>query len=240
MTRAQAEKKSVTRRSAMFLRRRGWSYDTPRNGLRTRIVALLDDRHPWWDWGHRLMIVVGSDFGGNWAEPRPPTWWYRRGPAKPMARTGFRTHPLSTYEVITSYSEFRDRTAGLNEDQMYEWQAIGTNQDGELHLGHQYWGGQFFGLASGDVALLRRYLRMWRRLDWWGLRSWLWKQGLHAAVHAKKPRSCYEVPPRGMGGYDHWHCELRRGHAGMHRFRSHLWGEVDGEPICAHVPEVTA
>lgn len=215
----------------MFLRRRGWYYDTPRNGLRTRIVALLDCRDPWWDWGHRLMVVVGRDFGGNWSEPVPPTWWYRQGPAKHQVRTGFPTHPPSTYEVITTYDEYRASVDGLNEDQRSEWQAIGTNQDGDLHLGHQFWGGQFYGLCKADTFLLRRYLRAWHRLDWWGLRTWLWQQGLHAAVHRKRPGACNQAPPRGQGGYDHWHCTLRRGHDGMHRFNAYVWGEIGGETI---------
>lgn len=86
-------------------------------------------------------------------------------------------------------------------------------------------------VTMSDAALLRRYLRMWHRLDWYGLRSWLYAQALHSAVHERKPFSCQAVPPRGTGGYDHWHCQLRRRHDGMHRFNNYVWGDVGGEDL---------
>lgn len=215
------------------MRRRGWSHKTPDNGLRRRLWSLNIDHHPWWDWGHPLMTLTGTDMGGNWQEPEPPTWYYRRGPAKRMWRTGYPRHPLSTFEVITDYETFRARTEGLNEDEMYEWSAICVDQDGQLQLGHRYWGKDFYGLASDEVALLRRYLRMWRRLDWFGLRSWLYSQGLHAAVDQRKPFTCQATPPPGQGGYSHWHCREKRKHDGMHRFNNYVWGEIDGEEIGA-------
>jgi hypothetical protein len=220
------------KRLARLMRKRGW-YASPNNGLRQRLYSLATDHHPWWDWGHPLMILVGRDECGNWSEPRPETWWYRQGPPRRMWRTKYPRHPLSTYQVVTDYTEFRSLTEGLNEDQMYEWQAIYCTSDGDLSLGRRYWGGNFYGLSKADCALLRRYLRAWRRLDWWGLRSWLYAQGLHAAVYTKKPFACNHVPPRGQGGYDHWHCKLKRGHDGMHRVGSYVWGEIGGETIGA-------
>jgi hypothetical protein len=208
---------------ARLMRKRGWHYRTPSNGLRHRIHDLTASRHRWWDWGHPLMILTGVDFGGSWSEPTPPTWWYRKGDPKHQVLTRFPKHPLSTFEVIKDYATFRARTEGLNEDGMYEWQAIGTNQDGDLHLGHQYWGGGFYGLNHWDVALLRRYLRMWHRLDWFGMRSWLYRQGLHQAVHTKRPFRCNLTPPRGSGGYSHWYCGLKRKHDGPHRFGNYEW-----------------
>jgi hypothetical protein len=206
-----------------WMRRRNWNYQKPQDGLRHRLYDLVSERHPWYDWGHQLMILTGSDFGGNWSEPSPPTWWYRLGPPKHMVRTGYPRHPLSTFEIVTEYDEFRARTKGLNEDQMYEWKAIGTNQDGDLHLGHRYWGGTFYGMPECEVALLRRYLRMWHRLDWFGLRSWLYSQGLHAAVNHKVPWTCQVSPPKGSGGYSHWFCDQKRKHSGPHRYRNYEW-----------------
>jgi hypothetical protein len=218
---------------ARLMRKRAWGWKTPRNGIRSRLYSLTIEHHPWWDWGHRLMILTGTDMAGNWSEPEPPTWWYRRGQAKPMWRTGFPRHPMRSFEIVTDYEEFRRRTEGLNEDGMYEWQAIAVNEDGQLILGHQYWGGNFYGLAGDEVALLRRYLRMWRRLDWFGARSWLYSLGLHAAVHRKVPRSCQAQAPKGQGGYDHWYCQLPRRHDGMHRYNNYVWGDIGGEPIGA-------
>jgi len=219
----------------------GWHKSKHDNRITGRIHhLLLRNNRRWWDWGHSVMILVGTCRGGNYDAPSPPTWWYRLGPPKPMWRTKWPRHPLSTFQVVTDYEEFHRLTEGLNEDQMYEWQAICVDQDDELQLGHRYWGGNFYGLRKWDVALLRRYLRMCRRHDWFGLRSWLYGQALHAAVHQRKPFTCQATPPRNSGGYDHWHCTLRRRHDGMHRFNNYMWGEVGGEEIghVVHVPEV--
>lgn len=218
-----------------FLRDRGWNR-RPDGSLRHRLYRATSER-PWWDWGRRLMDLTGRPFCGSYDEPKPPTWWYRQGQPKRMWRTGFPRHPLSTYEVITDWETFHKRTAGLNEDQMYEWQAINVNEDGELQLGHRYWGGNFYGLSRADTALLRRYLRAWRRRDWYGLRSWLYAQGLHATVYRRKPFACNARPSKGHGGYDHWACQLKRRHDGMHRFGAYTWGEIEGEPIGAYSPQ---
>lgn len=211
---------------ASHLRKRGWTYDTPTNSLRSRIVHILDTR-PGWDWGHMLMVAVGDDVCGNYSEPEPPTWFYRFGPPKRMFFTNYPRHPLSTIEVITDYAEFNARTKGLNEDQMYEWKAICASQDGELQLGHQYWGGRFFGLNKWETALLAKYLRRHRIRTWFGLRPWLYTIGLHATVHRKRPFRCHITPPKGSGGYSHWHCEQPRRHQGPHRFGNYDW---DGDP----------
>lgn len=216
------------RRVETFLRKRGWNHKTPRDGIRRRIYCLASDRRPWYDWGHRLMILVGDDDCGNWSEPEPATWWYRPGEPKRMWRTGY---PRPTFEIVTDYKTFKERVEGVNDDERERWSAISTNQDGELILGRQYWGGRFFGMTKAETALLRRYLRAWRRHDWYGLRSWLYSQGLHAAVYVRKPGACNAAPPKGQGGYDHWLCHERRGHDGFHRFRSYAWGDVGGEPI---------
>lgn len=213
------------------MRKRGWNRTPHRDGLRARAYSLCVQHTPWWDWGHRVMILTGSGMGGNWQEPKPPTWWYRLGPPTRMRRTGYPRHPLSTFEVITDYRTFSERTKGLNEDEMYEWNAIYVDQDGALSLGHRFWGGTFYSLKKCEVALLRRYLRMWRRHDWWGLRSWLYTVALHAAVHQRKPFTCQQTPPQGAGGYSHWHCTEKRGHDGLHRFRNCTWGEIGGEPL---------
>lgn len=226
-----AERRRIRDPLARWMRKQGWYGEAPRDGLRSRLYSLTIERHPWWDWGHRLMVLTGSDMGGNWQEPKPPTWWYRSGEPKRMWRTGYPRNTRSTFLVVTDYDEFKARTEGLNEDDMYAWSAITVDQDGELILGKRYWGGSFYGLRQGEVALLRRYLRMWHRLDWFGARSWLYSQGLHAAVYRKKPRTCQAVPPKGQGGYDHWFCMLPRRHDGMHRFRNYVWGDVGGEEV---------
>lgn len=199
-------------------------------GLRDRLRSLLLDRHPWWDWGHRLMVLFGDNEGGNWSEPEPPTWWYRQVGNRRMWRTGY---PRRKLGVVKSYDEFKRLTEGLNSDELYAWSALAFDQDGQLILGHRYWGQAFYGLPRDELRLLRRYLRKARRHDWWGLRTWLWQQGLHAAVYRKKPFTCGSVPGKGQGGYDHWRCDLKRRHEGLHRTGNYVWGEIAGEPIGA-------
>lgn len=201
------------------------------DGIRARMRSLLIDRHGWWDWGHRLMILTGSDHGGNWGNPEPPTWWYRAVPGKPMWRTGY---PRHRFEIITDYWRFREIYEPLREDARYEWKAFAMNQDRELVLGKQYWGGPFYGLRRDEQRLLGRYLRMCRRHDWYGIRSWLYAQGLHAAVDHRRPWRCNASPPQGTGGYSHWHCHEPRRHAGLHRCNNYVWGEINGEQIGAH------
>lgn len=210
-----------------FARKRNWHRIENRNSLRARLYSLSWNRHPWWDWGHRMMVFVGMDFGGNWSEPSPSTWYYRAGPAKRMWRTNYPIHPLSTYQIVKTYDEFRELTRGLDEesDAHYEWKAICVDQDGDLRLGRQYWGGNFYGLNHWEFKLLRRYLIKWNRLNWYGLRSWLYSQALHAAVNQRKPFSCQETPPRNAGAYSHWHCQLKKRHDGPHRFNAAEWSQ---------------
>lgn len=224
-------KVAKTRRSTKLARKLGfYRHD---NGVRSRIYSLTLCRDPWWQWGHRLMILTGTNEGGNWSEPEPPTWWYRRSETKRMWRTGYPR--VRSFEIIRGdYAEFQRRTDGLNEDQMYEWQALNISQDGELQLGHRYWGGSFYGMRKDEVHILRSYLRAWHRMDWFGARSWLWSQGLHHAVNGYRPGACGVVPPRESSGYSHWHCECDRRHIGPHRFRAYEW--VDGGDV-VYVPQ---
>lgn len=218
-----AVRRTLRRRAEYWLRRHG-----------QRRLAEVVRQRPWWDWGHLLMALVGQDDCGNWSEPEPPTWYYRLGQGRRMWRTGYPIHPLRTIEVIKDYTTFRERTDGLNEDEMYEWKAICANQDGQLVLGKQYWGGGFYGLTRWEARLLAKYLRHWRRLDWWGARAWLYSQGLHAAVHQRKPLTCQAVPPKGSGGYSHWYCDQKRRHDGPHRFRNYVWWDTGGR--VQHLP----
>jgi len=179
MAKAMAAK---TKRIERWMRKRGWSYKTPNNGLRRRLWATASSRNRWRDWGHYLMIWVGTDFGGNWSEPDPPTWYYREDSSVPMKFTGYPQHPRSTYTIIKDYTTFMEMTHDLNEDQMYIWKAFCWSQDRELHLGHQYWGGRYFGLSRWELPLLKDYVKMSHRYDWYGARSWLYSLGLHATV----------------------------------------------------------
>lgn len=206
-----------------------------KRGFRGRLYHLLIIRDPWWRWGSRLRQLVGMSVMDRGDEPRPPSWFYVPAPPKHMWVTGY---PRRRYRLVKNWEQMRAETKGLNEDQMYDWKAINASQDGDLQFGHMYWGGGFHGLDYAEQRLLLRYLLRWELTNWFGIRSWLWHQGLHNALHATRPGSCKQVPPRGSGGYDHWHCALDRGHGGLHRFRDYQWGEVGGAQMPAvHMPE---
>lgn len=225
---------TLQRRVEKTLRSRGWNRG--HGTIRNRVWSLAYDRHPWWDWGHKVMIVVGSDFGGNWDSPKPPTWWYRDAPSGTMWRTGY---PRRRYEIVDNYEQYRTLTKGANDDEKERWKAIGPNQDGDLHLGRQFWGGNFYGLDYAEMPIVLRYLLRWQLANWCGARSWLYSQALHAAVYRRKPGACNQPPPKDAGGYSHWFCEEKRGHSGHHRYGNTVWGEVAGEFMpCTHVPEV--
>lgn len=216
------------KRLSRWMLKAGWNMSRHDNHLRGRLYALASVHSPWWNWGDRLMVLVGQNDCGNWSEPSPTTWWYRRTSPHRMWRTGYPIHRHRDFQIVTDHAEFERLTAGLNKDEMYEWQALNVNQDGELQLGHHYWGGNFYGMRRDEWWLVARYLRRFRRRNLWGLRSWLYALALNASVHRRKPFACHATPPPGSGGYSHWHCTLRRNHDGLHRYNNCVWGEIDG------------
>ena len=221
------------RRAERWMRRdMKWNMSKHQHTIRGHILSAVSSWRPWWNWGSPVMALVGTSFGGSASEPKPPTWWYRKMSPRFERFSGFPRHPLSTFEIVKDYDAFAERTRGLNEDEMYEWQAIGANQDGDLHLGHRYWGGAFYDLNRWDVPLLRRYLFRWRLTDWFGLRTWIYRQANHAAVYQRKPGSCAVGTPAHSGGYRHWRCEYPRRHEGEHRYGAYTWSE--SFPLVVH------
>lgn len=197
--------------------KRRWYYETPDGGVRSRIVALLRERHPWWDWGHRMMILVGRSWCGNWTEPRPPDIWYRQGPTKRNRRGHYRT----TWVVVRSYDEYRRQVEQGHQD----WKCIQVQDDGgTLAMGY-YDSMNFYGLSRSELPILFRFLVRWALTDWLGIRRWLYFRALHSAVYQRKPFSCQAIPPKGSGGYDHWLCQEKKRHSGPHRFRNTAWDD---------------
>lgn len=199
-------------------------YKFRRKHRRTADVLFCQHGHPWWDWGHRVMALTGSDFGGNWDCPKPSTWFYTRTASKPRRWTGY---PRSKALVIKDWETMRAMTAGLDEDGMYEWQAVGMDQDGDVILGRRYWGGDFHSLDYWEAPVVLRWLIMWRLNDLFGFRSWLYSCGLKAVVYRRKPFACHQAPAKGSNGYDHWLCTERRRHKGPHRMGNYTWSDGD-------------
>lgn len=220
MSEKMAAPRNTTRRRLeryLTLKRR-WYYETPDNGLRSRIVALLRENHPWWDWGHRVMTLVGRNWCGNWSEPKPPDIWYRQGPSK-LRRGKART----TWVVVRSYDEYLRQVEQGHQD----WKCIQV-QDGGWTLAMGYYDSMnFYGLTRSEVPILLRFLVRWALTDWLGIRRWLYFRALRAAVNRKVPFRCQATPPKGTGGYSHWHCSEKKRHAGPHRFNNYTWTDGD-------------
>lgn len=180
-------------------------------GLAHRLLTIRVDRRRWYDWGHMLMTLVGQNRTGDYDAPRGRDLWYR-----------FANENESRGRIITTH---RYADVRATEGQDVSWRIFDVQDDGgTVVMG--FYGDRIahYGLSRRELALFRRW-DFWEcrlRGEWFGLRRWLYFKGLHAAVHQRIPFTCQQAPPRGSGGYDHWHCELRGKHT-EHRFRAYVW-----------------
>lgn len=223
-----------TQRAASALYKRGWNHTANEGSPRHRLYSALSNCNHWWDWGHPLMALAGRPNCGGWDPPRAYDLWFRHpdhhGNTPWLAthgqikqRCGLLT--TSSYDVVRATNDGEWRIFDSQDDghtiRIGYWPH--PNDDGRLHDSGIY--------GTREMRLFLRWL-LWDDLAkarWLGLRSWLYYKGLHQAVHDRKPFTCQAVPDRGSGGYDHWHCQLRRRHSGHHRFRSMTW--ADGGPV---------
>lgn len=195
------------------------------------------------DWGHRLMTLVGRADCGSWGVPRGRDlylrneWTYplRAGLTAADAKAQAVRHRQVTRDAMTAW----DGAKRGEEWRTFDWQDDGTTlrigslgDDGRIHdSGIQ---------GREELRLFRRWLLWdsWAKAEWFGLRPWLYYRGLHRAVDHREWLSCGLTPPRGSGGYSHWHCTLRRPlwfiltgrrtqHPGPHRFLNYTWWEGD-------------
>lgn len=190
------------------------------NDLARRLREVHGPRYPWWDWGHRLMALVGRDDTGSWSPPRPRDLWFRKVDGKLQTTHHYadvRDNPSEDWRIFDSQNDGFEIVIGY-------WPAPGTH--GNIHRS---------GIDGRDeIALFRRWmLTEWAVSEWFGLRRWLYYKGLHAAIHQRKPFTCKAVPPHGSGGYDHWHCQEPKRHAGPHRFRNYAWSDCGVEYVGA-------
>lgn len=192
------------RRRIVRLRQR-----TRDGSLAHRLLTIAKERRPWFDWGARLIILVGQYRTGSYEPPRGRDLWYREIDRRPGSRR-------QRYETTHSYADVRDDG---------DWKIFDVlDEGGTVMLGHYGDRIRFYGLDRSEMRLFRRW-DFWEcraRGEWFGLRRWLYYLGLHHHVDLRKPFACNVTPPRGSGGYAHWHCELRGRHE-VHRFRNYTW-----------------
>lgn len=182
----------------------------PDGSLMDRLQRIRRSGHPWYDWGHRVMFLVGQYRHGDYGVPRGRDLYY---------------YPTSRRTFFTTYDWSEARLYfGLDRG----WKVFDVQDDGWTVVVGWYPedGGHISPaeLSRAELKLFRRW-DFWEcrvRAEWFGFRRWLYHRALHAAVHQKRPFACNATPPQGAGGYSHWHCEIRGRHD-VHRFRNYTW-----------------
>ena len=233
--------RTLSRALAKRARKAGWHMSEMDNTIRSRIYHVLSERGPWWDWGRRVMWLVGRNDSGSAGTPRGrdlwyvhPNWlerWQQPLLAGRPTRCGFYT--------TTSYS---DDVSPMRD---VPWKIFDLQDDGHTLLMGWYPQPGSDGrikpasIEGAEVRLFWRWYWIDHRLkaEWLGIRPWFYSRALHATVHLKRPFACNLTPPRGAGGYDHWHCHLPKRHKGEHRFRNYTW--ANGEQV-EYAPEEAA
>jgi len=203
-----------------------------------RLIDVIGEHRPWWDWGHRLMALSGTYRGGSSEPPRARDLYMRVGWARREdnhhAIEGSENERVETTHAMTAWE-------GVKRGE--EWRTFDWQDDGHtLRVGWLNDEGRItdsaIGASQGEMARFRRWFiwESWVKASWCGLRPWLYYRGLHAAVEERRPLTCQLTPPRGSGGYSHWHCGIRRPllaillgrrqqHPGPHRFKNYTWTE---------------
>ena len=205
----------MTRRRRLperLMRARRW-HRAERGSLRARLWHLAVLHHRWYDWGGVVMTLTGREFCGNYDVPKGRHMWYR----------------VVNGKFVTTYDyEDLDRVKGGRA--AVDWKIFDVQDDGHTVMMGYYPGGPggtttFYGLDRKELNLFLRWLLVECKLrgEWFGVRRWLYFKALHAHVERKIPFTCQVTPDRGSGGYDHWHCQLKRRHEGKHRFNMYTW-----------------
>lgn len=178
--------------------------------LAHRLQQMRGRRGAWYDWGGRVMYLVGRlDFGETDSVPRGRDLYYRE---------------ISRGKFETTFNHNIVRLSAVDPHQEDDWHKFDVQNDGfEVHLG--YVSGNFYYLTRAELKLFRRW-DLWEcriRGEWFGFRRWFYYRALHSHVYLKKPFACNSTPARGSGGYDHWFCKLNKRHAGDHRANNYTW-----------------
>jgi hypothetical protein len=220
--------------AARRMRKAGWNKSALDDTIRSRIYHACSERGAWWGWGRSAMWLVGRNDSGSAGAPRARDLWYVRLNDLEQFQLPFWADQANKLGFVTTTDY---RTVRAHPD--IDWKIFDLQDDGHtLVVG--YWptpGGngriQPASIQGNEIALFWRWYWITHRLkaQWLGLRPWIYYKALHATVHKKKPFSCQVTPPRGPGGgYSHWHCQLRKRHAGDHRYVNYTWAR-EGEQV---------
>lgn len=198
------------------LYKRGWTRGPLTGSMRHRLHDIVGNRHPWYDWGHLLMTLIGQYRSGSWDAPRVRDMWFRQGPTRGSFITtrsyeDVRNTPNNEWRIFDSQDDGHTILIG--------WYPRPDDPRGNIHLS---------GLdGKPEQRLFLRWF-LWDGLikaEWFGLRTWIYYKALHRAVQIRRPFTCQQQPSRNSGGYDHWYCELPKRHKGPHQVRMYAWDE---------------
>ena len=221
---------ALTHRAWRLMYDRGWTRSAMDDTLRSRIAHAAGDWKQWWDWGRPVMWLVGRCDAGNAGVPRGrDLWWipteYVEGPAASLVAD---LDQRAGCYITTDYATVRATGGDIN------WRVYDLQEDGRV-VKVALWPNRPEHRAQLQPLPwqeLNVNLFLWwyvvqhkGKAQWFGLRRWAYYRALHAAVHQKIPFTCQVVPPRDSGGYSHWYCQLKRKHAGAHRFQNYVWGD---------------
>jgi hypothetical protein len=208
---------------------RGWTKTDMDDTLRSRIVHAVGEWRQWHEWGGPVMWLVGRYDTGSAGVPRGrDLWWI---PTEYVE--GIENSLVADLEqrfgcyVTTRYADVLATTIGIDW-RIYDLQDEGRTVKVALYPNRPEHDGRLQPLPWQDMKVdLFLWWYVWQhkgKAQWFGLRRWVYYKALHASVNRKIPFTCQQVPPPNLGGYSHWHCELKRKHAGDHRFRAYTWG----------------
>lgn len=233
MSTAAARKNTIRRRVWKWMYDQGWTRSGMDDSLRSRIAHAVYAYTKWYDWGGPVMCLVGRNEGGNTSPPRGrDLWWI---PVDMVE--GVWASWLADFEQMHGCYVTR-RYADVSRTSEVDWRIYDLQDEGRTvkvgrwpnrpadqgHIQPLPWN------ELHPTLFLRWYL--WEhkaKAQWAGVRTWLYYKALHAAVNDRKPFACQATPAPGKGGYSHWHCQLKKRHKCLHRFRSYVWS--DGEQV---------
>ncbi len=197
------------------LYKRGWTRGKNQGGIRHRIHDIVSNRHPWYDWGHPLMTLIGQYRHGSWDAPRVRDMWFYAATRNKFVTTRdsseVRATPDLEWRIFDSQDDGHTVVIG--------WWPRPDDPTGNIHRD---------GLDSKpEQRLFLRWMLWdgWVKAEWFGIRPWIYYKALHRAVQIRKPFTCQRQPDPMKGGYSHWYCEEPKRHKGPHRIRNYSWDE---------------
>lgn len=219
----------LTGRARHAMQQRGWMMSAFDDTPRSRIAHAMGDWRSWYDWGHPVMWLVGRYDSGSAGVPRGrDLWWIPTEYVEDRLALSL----VADFEqrfgcyITTRYTDVRATGAEIDW-RVYDLQDDGRTVKVALWPNQPEHDGREQPLPWRELKVdLFLWWYVWQhkgKAQWFGIRPWIYYKALHVAVQRKVPFTCQVTPEKGSGGYSHWHCNLKRRHAGPHRYNNYIW-----------------